>query len=90
MFVKISGWYYCSQQQPPFENVHPLVAAIIQAFSAKRCMWGSDFPFIQERWSYTSLVEAIKHWNFFSQDELGWLLGKTAFHLWWEKPAVNK
>ena len=47
--VKISGWYYCSQQEPPFINVHSLAAAIIQAFGAERCMWGSDFPFIQER-----------------------------------------
>jgi len=88
--VKISGWYYCSQQDPPFENVRPLAAAIIQAFGAERCMWGSDFPFIRERWSYTSLIEVIQHWDFLSQDELGWLLGKTAFRLWWEKPVMNK
>ncbi len=80
--VKISGWYYCSQQEPPFANIYPLAAAIIQAFGAERCMWGSDFPFIQQKWSYASLVETVKSWDFLTADELDWLLGKTARSLW--------
>jgi predicted TIM-barrel fold metal-dependent hydrolase len=82
--VKISGWYYCSQQVPPFENLYPLAAGIIQTFGARRCMWGSDFPFIQERWNYAGMLETIKTWDFLSTDDLNWLQGKSAHNLWWK------
>lgn len=84
--VKISGWYYCSQQTPPFENVHPFVACIIQAFGAERCVWGSDFPFIQEKWKYEEMLETTRKWDFLSADGLAWLLGQSAWNLWWKQP----
>jgi len=86
--VKISGWYYCSQQNPPIKNVHPIVGKIVKAFSARRCVWGSDFPFIQEKWDVSEMIKTIRKWDFLTTDDLDWMMGQSAQNLWWKQPAA--
>lgn len=82
--VKLSGLYYYSGQIAPYQDVLPLIQAVCRQFSAQRCMWGSDFPFVEERWSYSALLNAVKtDWGL-TTDELKWVLGETAFQLWWK------
>ena len=46
-FVKISGLVKCSKMRYPWEDSWPFVHALIEAFTPDRCMWGSDWPFLQ-------------------------------------------
>jgi predicted TIM-barrel fold metal-dependent hydrolase len=57
--------------------------SIIHAYGAKRCLWGSDFPFIQDRWSYSSSLEWIYQLEDLSDEDRSWILGGTAKALWW-------
>lgn len=83
IFIKISGWNYCSRQSPPYADIVPFVQALLDAYGARRCLWGSDFPFIQEHWNYKDFVDSIEKNFSLSKEDLSWVLGKTARDLWW-------
>jgi len=45
--VKLSGPMRCSAAPAPYRDLDPFVAALLQAFSPKRLVWGSDWPFLR-------------------------------------------
>ena len=57
--VKLSGYGQFSGQRFPHADVHPFVAALLEAFTPDRCMWGSDWPFLRapERVDYGPLLK---------------------------------
>jgi len=59
--IKLSGTYKFSQQPPPYEDTWPFVAALVEAFTLDRCVWGSDYPFLRaaERLDYGPLLAAL-------------------------------
>jgi L-fuconolactonase len=83
IFVKLSGLYYFSSQEAPYQDTWALLQAVVRAFGAQRCLWGSDFPFIDERWSYTALLDMLREKLGFTTGDLGWILGQTASLLGW-------
>jgi predicted TIM-barrel fold metal-dependent hydrolase len=63
-FVKLSGLVKCSKMSYPWADSWPYVAALLEAFTHDRCMWGSDWPFLRapERIDYgltLSLLERL-------------------------------
>jgi predicted TIM-barrel fold metal-dependent hydrolase len=83
IYAKLSGLYYFSNQEAPFQDTWGLLQAVVRAFGAQRCLWGSDFPFINERWSYTALLDTIREKLDYAAGELEWILGRTASLLGW-------
>ena len=81
--IKLSGLYYFSKLAAPFEDAWPLVKTAARAYGAQRCLWGSDFPFVLDRWSYTGWLESLRSKLEFSTGELDWVLGRTAAGLGW-------
>jgi predicted TIM-barrel fold metal-dependent hydrolase len=59
--VKLSGAYKFSQQAYPYKDTWPFIAALAEAFTLERCVWGSDFPFLRasERLDYGPLVAMV-------------------------------
>ena len=57
-WIKISGFAKFSTRGHPFEDVHPNVRAIIDAYTPQRCLWASDWPFLRppQRQDYGPLV----------------------------------
>ncbi|CCP03379.1 putative 2-pyrone-4,6-dicarboxylic acid (PDC) hydrolase [Erwinia amylovora Ea644] len=45
--VKLSGLAKFSRQPYPFSDGHPYLLALLDAFGAENCMWGSDWPFLR-------------------------------------------
>ncbi|QPF90388.1 amidohydrolase family protein [Bradyrhizobium commune] len=45
--IKLSGYYKFSQQPHPYEDAWPFIAALVDAFTLDRCVWGSDYPFLR-------------------------------------------
>jgi predicted TIM-barrel fold metal-dependent hydrolase len=82
-YAKLSGLYYFSKQPVPYADAWPLLKASLHAFGANRCLWGSDFPFILDRWSYEGWLNTIQDQVGFSVKDLGWILGDTATSLGW-------
>jgi predicted TIM-barrel fold metal-dependent hydrolase len=48
----------------PYEDADPYVAALIDAFTLDRCLWGSDWPYLhaKERIDHATLLQAFKRW----------------------------
>lgn len=59
--IKLSGYYKFSQQPHPYEDTWPFIAALVEAFSLDRCVWGSDYPFLRapERLDYGPLLALL-------------------------------
>jgi predicted TIM-barrel fold metal-dependent hydrolase len=46
-FVKLSGLSQYSKQGFPYTDAQPYQLALLQAFTAENCMWGTDWPFLR-------------------------------------------
>lgn len=62
--VKLSGVFRFSRLGFPYEDVDPYIAALIDAFTLDRCVWGSDWPFLHanERIDHACLLAALHRW----------------------------
>lgn len=44
--IKLSGLFRVSAAPPPYRDLVPFLAAILERFTPERCVWGSDWPFL--------------------------------------------
>jgi predicted TIM-barrel fold metal-dependent hydrolase len=60
-YVKLSGYYKFSRQPYPYADTWPFIAALVEAFTLDRCVWGSDWPFLRAevRMDYGPLLAAL-------------------------------
>jgi len=63
-FVKLSGPFRFSRQPPPHPDAEPFVAALIDAYTVKHCVWGSDWPFLRlgQRMDYGPVLANLQRW----------------------------
>lgn len=83
MYIKLSGMNYYSAEPAPYRDTWPLLFAVKQQFGAERCLWGSDFPFVDEHWAFKHSLSLIRDELGFSRYDLEWILGKSARKIWW-------
>ena len=83
----VDGFY--SHQYPdhfefstyPFTEYVPFVKQGIEAFGAERCMWGSEFPFVNN--GYDAGIRFIREaCDFLDDQQREAILGGTALKLW--------
>jgi len=62
--VKLSAPFRTSRQPFPHADVDPFVAAVVDTFGLDRCVWGSDWPFINtsQRVEYGNLLGCLTRW----------------------------
>jgi len=46
-YVKLSGYVKFARTAFPYPDVHPFVAALLDAFTPARCLWASDWPYLR-------------------------------------------
>ena len=85
LYIKLSGMNYYSQEGSPYSDTWSLLQTVNANFGSQRCLWGSDFPFVNEHWTYSDLLLTLKTRLRFSAEDLSWILGKTARLLWWKE-----
>lgn len=61
-YVKLSGLSKFSREPYPYADGRPYQQALLQAFGAERCLWGSDWPFLRaaERMDIGTLLLLIE------------------------------
>jgi L-fuconolactonase len=85
-FMKVPGFgELCPRPMPlrkpfPFEHVPPLIEMALEAFGARRLMWGSNFPPVAGRGEgyRNALRFPMEHIPFQSPADREWVFGKTA------------
>jgi predicted TIM-barrel fold metal-dependent hydrolase len=62
--VKLSSIFRYSREGFPYRDIDPYVAALIDAFTIDRCVWGSDWPFLRARHrvDHACLLQALCRW----------------------------
>lgn len=84
VYAKLSFASTASQQSYPFEDTFAMHRAIIDAFGAERCMYGSNFPTLQynPKMSYAQTVQLFAEAMPLNEEERTQILGGTASKLW--------
>jgi len=64
LVVKLSGGFRLSRQSAPFADLDRYVEAILAAFGPGRCLWGSDWPFINTSAPprYADTLATLRRW----------------------------
>jgi predicted TIM-barrel fold metal-dependent hydrolase len=80
VMVKVGAFYALGKKQAPYTDLAPLIQAVVNAFTPRRCMWESDCPFQVERpHTYRDSIELVRtRLNFLPADDRDWLLRRTA------------
>jgi predicted TIM-barrel fold metal-dependent hydrolase len=62
--VKLSAPFRMSRRTPSFDDLDPFVEAILRNFGVSRCVWGSDWPFLNTslRPSYHGMLAPLERW----------------------------
>lgn len=71
LYIKLSAPYRISEQAPHYEDVKPLVRALVGA-NPRRVLWGSDWPHTP-RMKVRSWEVALKESAFLKVDDEAWL-----------------
>jgi predicted TIM-barrel fold metal-dependent hydrolase len=80
--MMISGQYALSGAPYPHPDLDGLIGRSVEAFGAERCMWGSDFPWIETEPGYAETVALVERaLPGASADELAAIRGGTALRL---------
>ena len=80
-WIKLSGYMKFSRESYPYADTWPFIRALVDAFGADRCLWGSDWPFLRapERIDYGPLLALFA--RLFPEDGV-------RRRILWENPAV--
>lgn len=82
-YAKVSGMLHYSHQAYPYADTHPFFGMAKDAWGPQRLMWGTDWPMLLDKAGYVPRLTAVRdEMPFFSQEDLEWVLGKTALRLW--------
>jgi predicted TIM-barrel fold metal-dependent hydrolase len=62
--VKLSAPFRASGVAFPYGDLDPYAAALVDAFGIERCVWGSDWPFldVSKRVEYGDLLRLMAYW----------------------------
>ena len=82
--VKVSGYYYHSDQGWPYRDCHSFFKALHDAYGAKRLIWGSDFPHVILKSSYASVLALQERfYTYLSSTEMAAIMGGNAEAVYW-------
>ena len=83
--VKVSNVGGRSSEPYPHRDTFPMIRKVYDAFGPERLMWGTDFPhvFRPGATGYLECLDLIrKHIDFFTDEDLEWILCKTIQKVW--------
>jgi predicted TIM-barrel fold metal-dependent hydrolase len=62
--VKLSAPFRISHAPGSYGDLKPFARAVIEAFGIEKCVWGSDWPFINmdAPMRYAAALKAVEHW----------------------------
>ncbi len=84
--VKVTGYYYHSNESWPYTDCHDFFKALYETFGPKRLIWGSDFPHVILNSSYASVLALQeRYYTYLSDEDLAAIMGDNADAIYWSK-----
>jgi predicted TIM-barrel fold metal-dependent hydrolase len=76
--VKLSLAAECSSESYPYRNIHAEIKRLIEAFTPKRCFWGSDLTVLLSRTevTYRQAITMFTEEMGLSKSDLEWIMGR--------------
>ncbi len=91
LYAKLTWLVESSGLEYPFEDTWPLLRAVIDAYGADRCVWGSDFPC--ELWTpkatYGQHLTLFREALGLTTEQETSVLWETPLGLWFERDGCN-
>ena len=82
--IKVTGYYYHSNESWPYTDCHDIFKALYETFGPKRLIWGSDFPHVILNSSYASVLALQeRYYTFLTDVDLAFIMGGNANALYW-------
>jgi predicted TIM-barrel fold metal-dependent hydrolase len=80
VMVKVGAFYALGKKEAPYTDLAPLIQAVVNAFTPRRCMWESDCPFqVQGQHTYQASIDLVRtRLKFLGAEDRDWLLRRTA------------
>jgi predicted TIM-barrel fold metal-dependent hydrolase len=87
VYLKLSDVAGRSEQGFPYEDVHPFIKLLLNAFSAERMVWGTGYPGHHRlKHNWPPLAEELRLIReglpFLTRGEVDYILGETATNIW--------
>ena len=82
VYVKISHIWSVSKTGYPFRDAVPHVKRVYSGFGARRLLFGSDWPAVNQLASYTLALASVRELPFVGRLELPMVMGTNAAQLW--------
>ncbi len=87
--VKLGIHQQHSREAYPWRDLHRIQQRFLAEFGANRLLWGSNWPMRLPDPSYTERLETLsRHFPFRTEEDRGWVMGRTAMTLWPERVAA--
>jgi len=82
-YAKVSCHGEFSHRPYPWADLREFQKLTLEAYGAERLMWGSNYPMLMDRFSYTERLDVVRReLPFLTEDERALMLGGTALALW--------
>ena len=75
--MKLSAFFRVSGEAFPYEDTAPQVQQLVEAYGARRLMWGSDFPFVVHECGYTDAAGTLGALGVLTDEQHEWIMGGT-------------
>lgn len=78
--VKISAYYALGKKAEPYDDLIPMIRAVLDAYGVERSMWASDCPYqVDKGHTYAASIGLVRdRLDFLSAGDRDWLLRRTA------------
>lgn len=89
--VKLSGAFRISKLAPPYADLDPFVAELLDAGGPERCLWGSDWPFVNRptKPDYGTTLAQLERWLPAAADRQTVLVANPARELGFPAPPAG-
>lgn len=83
VYAKVSLHHQLSRYGYPWTDLHDFQKLTLEAYGARKLMWGSNYPMFMPEPPYSQRLDAVRvELPFLGDEERAWILGRTALLLW--------
>jgi predicted TIM-barrel fold metal-dependent hydrolase len=92
LYLKLTFAITGSEEAYPFQDMHPILRRLIDAYGPERCMWGSDFPcelWLKGKATYQTHLALFSEALGLSAEDRRAILSDTPLRMWFSDDRPN-